>query len=161
AGGGGPGIDLGGRPHDRPVPVLVDADLGPGGGEVVELLRVQLRHRVEVPAVDEVAHRAARRVAGVVPPLERRDGHRLVELRADDPAHVLHGPTVPASSPGAAHPGSLPSGTRWWRGTTIPACVDSSPSPPSPWPSSWRSPRPQLPTSRSTPRRRRPGPPPR
>ena len=54
---------------------------GAGGGEVVELLRVDVGHQLGIPAVDEVPGGRGGGVARVVPALEGGDHDRLVQRR--------------------------------------------------------------------------------
>ena len=53
------------------------ADLGPGGLEVVVLLGVDARHGLGPPLLDEVADGEGGRITGVVPARERRDQRGL------------------------------------------------------------------------------------
>ena len=104
------GVDLGGRPHDLAEAVVVEAHLGAGGGEVEELLRIDVGDQLGVPAVDEVARRGGGGVAGVVPALEGGDHDGLVERGTGRPADVVHRPTVPSGTRRAAandHPAML------------------------------------------------------
>ena len=125
------GVDLGGGPDDLPEAVVVQADLRARGGEVVELLGVDLGHEVGVPAVDEVARRRGGGVAGVVPALEGGDDDGLLQRGTGRPADVVHRSTVP-------------SGTSAPLATTTPACSAASVPAhrPRPWPrwSPWRRP---------------------
>ena len=62
-------------PADR-APVVLDADLGPGFGEVVEHLGIDVGERLDLAVIAEVADGRTRRIAGVVPALEGDDEHR-------------------------------------------------------------------------------------
>ena len=92
------GVDLGGRPDDLAQTVVVESHLGSGGGEVVELLGVDVGHLVEVPAVDEVAGRGAGGVARVVPALEGGDDDGRLERGPGRPTDVDHRSTVPSGT---------------------------------------------------------------
>ncbi len=96
--GDGAGVDLGGRPDDLPQALVVEVDLGAGGGEVVELLGIDIRHQIEVPAVDEVAGRGGGCVACIVPALEGGQHDRLAQGGTGRPPDVVHRPTVPSGT---------------------------------------------------------------
>ena len=70
----------------------VEAHVRANGGEVGELLGVDLGERLRLPRLDEVADAVARRVAGVVPAGERGDHHRSPQRGSGEPADVFHHP---------------------------------------------------------------------
>jgi hypothetical protein len=69
----------GGGPGDR-ARTVVDGDLGTVHLEVVVVLGVELGDLDRGPDLLEVQHGAARRLAGVVPALERAQHDRVHEL---------------------------------------------------------------------------------
>ncbi len=91
-------MDLGGRPDDLAQAVVVESHVGPRGGEVVELLGVDVGDLLEVPPVDEVAGGGAGGVAGVVPALEGGDDDRRLQRGPGRPADVDHRSTVPSGT---------------------------------------------------------------
>src|SRR5690606_10151561 len=77
---------------DAPDLVLVELHSGPGRGEVVELLGIDVGDDPGVPLVVEVGDGRGGGVARVVPALERRDEHRPVEGGSLPPPEV-HAPS--------------------------------------------------------------------
>ncbi len=91
AAGGGGRPQLGVGPGEVALAVVAHGDHRPGGGEVEEVLGVDGGHVLGVVAVGQPARRAGRRVARVVPALERGHEDRSAELWAMVPAKCAHG----------------------------------------------------------------------
>ena len=72
--------------------VVVEADVGPGGREVEEVLGVDGGELLGLPAVAQVADGGRGGVAGVVPSLEGGQQHRAPQRRTGLPQHVVHPP---------------------------------------------------------------------
>ena len=86
---GGGGLEDVGGPLDAAAAVEVDADLGPGGGEVEEDLGVDVGEGPGAPLLDQVVDGGGGGVAGVVPAPERGDEDRPVgEVGLGRPAQV-------------------------------------------------------------------------
>src|SRR3954447_15795943 len=101
-----------GRPGDGPPAVLVERGHRTVDLEVVVVLGVELRDRCRVPDPAEVAHRAARGLAGVVPALEGRDQHRVAQRRHG--RQLAHGSSLRRRAPPLTAYGSSPVRCRQW-----------------------------------------------
>ena len=95
--GGSAPTELVGRPVDHPAQLLVQAHVGSGIGEVVELLGVDRGERGRLPALPEVLDRPRGGVTGVVPALERHHHDRTAVLGSVGP-----------SSPWSVRPAEVP-----------------------------------------------------
>ena len=83
--------------------VVVDADLGPGGGEVVEDLGVDVGEGLGAPLLGQVVDGGGGGVAGVVPALERGEQDAARRAGRAGPTSAGGGgsrPRGPASAPG-------------------------------------------------------------
>jgi hypothetical protein len=89
-GAGAPRAD--GGPHDGATLIGGEADVRAHGGEVGELLRVDLGERLGLPGLDQVAHAVAGGVGGVVPAGEGGDDHGALQRGLRQPADMLHEP---------------------------------------------------------------------
>jgi hypothetical protein len=92
--------ELGRRPRDLALRVRarLEADVGPGKAEVVELLGVDLGELLGPERRAKVAHRGRRRLGRIVPAAERHDQDRPAEaLRTRVDRQGVH-PTSSSSS---------------------------------------------------------------
>jgi hypothetical protein len=101
-GAGAPRAD--GGPHDGASLLGGEADVRAHGGEVGELLRVDLGQRLGLPGLDHVAHAVAGGVGRVVPAGEGRDDHGALQRGLRQPADMLHEPQRYRHRRGAAWP---------------------------------------------------------
>lgn len=81
-----------GGPHDAALAV-VEADVGPYGGEVGEGFRVDLGEWLRAGGFDQRAHSGGGGVASIVPASEGGDKDRVAKGGFGVPAEVLHDPT--------------------------------------------------------------------
>ena len=78
-------LELGGRPADLALVVVVQLDPRPVDLEVVEVVRVEGEHRLGAVRLLQVLDGPGRGAAGVVPAAEGRDHHRVDQI-----AQVAH-----------------------------------------------------------------------
>lgn len=101
-GAGAPRTDRG--PHDGASLLGREPYMRPHGGEVGELLRVDLGEGLRLPRFDEVPHAVAGCIGRIVPAGEGRNQDGALQRGLRQPADVLHGPSRYRHRRGAAWP---------------------------------------------------------